>query len=147
MDTSSEGLADDVLAAALDTLLPPVGQLAGAGGLGLAAEFRRGAEAAPHLGTPAFELLGHLSQAFVDLAAEAREERLGELEAEDPSAFAAVVNLAYNAYYSDPRVLARIEEETGYSARPPQPEGYHLDPFDESVLVNIRDREPFWREA
>lgn len=147
MESSSDGVGDSVLEAFLDTLLPPNGALAGAGGLGLAGEFRRGAAEVSHLGTPALALLHLLPAGFAVLSAPEREDRLRVLEGSDPSAFAAVVNLAYNAYYSDPRVLGRIELETGYSARPPQPEGYHLEPFDESVLVNIRDRAPFWREA
>jgi len=138
---------DVVLGAVLDTLLPPVGDLAGAGGLGLTTEFRRGAELAPHLGTPAIALLRDVTVDFVSADPSERESRLRALETAHPDAFAAVLNLAYNAYYSDPRVLRRIEAVTGYAARPPQPDGYELPPFDESVLARIRERAPFWREA
>ena len=135
------------LTAVLDTLLPPHDGLEGAGGLGLAAAVIAGAREAPHLGEPAFSALSQVPDGFEALGADEREAQLRAVEAGDGASFGALINLAYNAYYTDPRVLERIERRTGYAARPPQPGGYELEPFDESVLSQVRKRAPFWREV
>ena len=75
------------------------------------------------------------------------EPALRALEAERPDAFAALVELVYVAYYTDPRVLAHLEAATGYPARPPQPHGHPLEPFDERVLATVRARTPHYRRA
>jgi hypothetical protein len=41
-------------------------------------------------------------------------------------------------------LIARL---TGYPNRPPQPEGYALEPFDESLLAAVRARGPIWRQV
>ena len=147
MQESPDVVDDSVLSAVLDTVLPPNGELPGAGGLGLAASYRQGAAQAPHLGASAAAVLVALPEGFVGSATEEREAVLRRAEEEDPQSFAALLNLAYNAYYTDQRVLERIESLTGYAARPPQPEGYELEPFDERVLAQVKERAPFWREA
>jgi hypothetical protein len=62
-------------------------------------------------------------------------------EAADPARFALIVTEAFNAYYTDPVVLAVIERKTGFPARPPQPAGHALEPFDWSVLESRKRRE------
>lgn len=42
-------------------------------------------------------------------------------------------------------MLEHIERSTSYPARPPQPEGYELEPFDDAVLETIRKRGPLFR--
>jgi hypothetical protein len=74
------------------------------------------------------------------------EVRLRDVEAAYPEAFECVVTEAYTAYYTDPTVRAVIERLTGYEARPPQPLGYDLPPFDESLLAVQKQRRPFWRD-
>jgi hypothetical protein len=51
------------------------------------------------------------------------------------------------AYYRDTRVLARIEQATGYAARPPQPEGYTLEPLDPTLLDVVKARGPQYRDT
>ena len=118
----------------LDLLLPANGELPGAGALGLAVPVQAEALARPHLA----ELL---DRRVPD------EPALRALEAERPDAFAALVELVYVAYYTDPRVLAHLEAATGYPARPPQPHGHPLEPFDERVLATVRARTPHYRRA
>ena len=48
----------------------------------------------------------------------------------------------------DPDVPARpAQAATGYPARPPQPHGHPLEPFDERVLATVRARTPHYRRA
>ena len=61
-------------------------------------------------------------------------------EAADPARFALIVAEAFNGYYTDPTVLGVIERRTGFPARPPQPEGHRLEPFDRSMLRRLQER-------
>lgn len=76
-----------------------------------------------------------------------RMAALQHLEAAEPMAFGRLVAAACTAYYVDPRVRAVVEVRTGYPARPPQPDGYDLPPFDDALLETQRRRAPFWRPA
>lgn len=136
----------DRLAIVLDRLIP--GDAArgwpSAGAVGLAGKARRLAE---ERGERLDDLLARLPPDF-DEAGEAGEvAALEAFEADEPDAFARLILYAYGAYYTDPAVRAVVEERTGYPARPPQPEGYRLPPFDESLLATVRTRPPFWRRV
>jgi len=147
-DAAADPLADvpdTVLSAVLDRLLPPVDDLPGAGTLGLSERVRRDAASAPVVGELAARVLRGLPRGYDTLDERAQVVALQEAEAADAVDFAGLVNVAYNAYYTDRRVLERLERTTGYAARPPQPLGYELEPFDESLLAKVREREPFWR--
>lgn len=128
------------LAAVLDTLLPGDADWPAAGSLdGLAAQVAAKA--------PDGALLAALPAGFATLPAEAREATLREVEQAHPAAFERLVAAAYLAYYTHGAVRMVLERVTGYEARPPQPLGYDLPPFDESLLDTQRRRAPFWREA
>ena len=138
--------ARERLSAVLDRLLPAVDELGAAGELGLAdvALADPLLEAAPG----ALErVLGALPAGFEQLDGPARDDALRRVEAAWPEEFAILISVAYNAYYSDGRVLARIGRLTAYKAGAPQPGGYEIEPFDESLLARIREREPFWRKV
>jgi hypothetical protein len=120
------------LPSVLDLLLPPNGDLPAAGMLGLAPQVEAEARSRPHLAA----LLERLV---------ADEAALRALEAEEPDVFAAFVELVYVAYYTNRRVLEHLERTTGYPARPPQPQGYALEPFDERLLATVRARAPHYR--
>ncbi|KMK64894.1 hypothetical protein [Puniceibacterium sp. IMCC21224] len=138
----------DPLTALLDTLLPGDGTdwpAAGAQGLAarmteLAADLPGGAEA---LDT----VLGALPDGFSGLDAAPREDILREIETNMPERFDAVVTAAYNAYYTNPAIRDVIERLSGYENRPPQPLGYTLEPFDESLLDAVKARGPIWRQV
>lgn len=119
-----------MLTALLDTLLPGDPDWPSAGSLdGMAVE-----EAAP--------ILAELPADF----AAGDEETLRAVEAAHPGAFERLVSAVYLAYYTHPTVRAVLERVTGYEARPPQPMGYELPPFEESLLETQRKRAPFWRQ-
>lgn len=73
------------------------------------------------------------------------EATLRALEAGHPEAFDRLVRAAYLAYYTDPEVRRALEQTTGYPARPPQPLGYELPPFDDALLDGQRRAAPIWR--
>lgn len=80
-------------------------------------------------------------QEFPDLAAVQQDEVLRAVETDLPAFFNALVTHTYSGYYSHPTVLPLL----GLEARPPQPRGYALAPFDFSLLERIKQREPFYR--
>lgn len=127
-----------LLVAVLDRLLPPNGGLAGAGGLGLAGQVPDSA---------AQPILDQLPADFLALDAAGQRAALKAAEAATPAPFHELVRFAYVAYYRDARVLAGIELATGYPNRPPQPLGYEMEPFDESILEVVRSRGPQYRDT
>ena len=127
-----------LLAAVLDRLLPPHGDLPGAGGLGLAAQI---------LPEQAEGVLAQLPVAFTELPAAQQAAVLEGIEQAAPAEFALLLKFAYIAYYRDPRVMARIERATGYAARPPQPLGYELEPADPTLLDVVKARAPHYRDT
>lgn len=130
----------------LDTLLPGDGaDWPAAGAQGLAARMTELAAGVPD-GTEALEaVLDSVPEGFAAMTPDQREDVLRGIEADMPERFDAVVTAAYNAYYTDPAVRDVIERLTGYENRPPQPEGYALEPFDESLLDAVKARGPIWR--
>ncbi len=138
----------DRLTIVLDRLLPGDAERGwpAAGSLGLAATARRLAEDRDDTG--ALEAtLAVLPEDFDTAPDAAQTAALAALEAAEPDAFARLLLYAYGAYYTDARVRAVVEARTGYPARPPQPEGYDLPPFDDSLLETVRQRAPFWRRT
>jgi hypothetical protein len=136
----------ELLPHVLDRLLPAVDELGGAGELGLAARLNDDPLliAAPgSIGT----VLDALPDGYSTLEPAAQSEALRQIERQEPEAFAILISAAYNAYYVDARVLARIERRTAYKAGAPQPGGYDIEPFDESILAQIAERDPLWREV
>jgi hypothetical protein len=137
----------DWLPAVLDTVLPANRHLPAAGEMGLAGAVLVDARWSPEF-AQALRWLGDELPAGFGAAEDAvRVEALRTLEAAQPRRFATIVNLAYNAYYVQPDVLALIQSESGFTARPPQPLGYELEPFDPAVMATISQRKPFWREV
>lgn len=134
------------LIALLDGIVPPRDDLAGAGGLGLADAVLADASASERTGDLE-AILDRVPAGFASLDGVAREAALRAIADRAAREFASVVNLAYTAYYTDPRVLHALQARTGYLAGPPQPEGYRLDGFDEAMVQRVRERGPIWRRA
>lgn len=86
-----------------------------------------------------------LGTAFPTADADQREMRLRSAQAADPVSVGRVIEAAYTAYYTDPAVTAILEADHGYPQRPPQPDGYAMAPFDESVLAVVRRRTSLYR--
>jgi hypothetical protein len=146
----AEGRA--LLAAALDRLVPPNGDLPGAGGLGVAEPIERTLAGSATLRRLFLEGLVEVDLAagaagFRSLDGRAQDEVLRRVEAGHGAFFAALLNHAYRGYYTHPRVLQSLERATGYPARPPQPLGQAIEPWDEGLLEKQRRRAPFWRRT
>ena len=84
----------------------------------------------------------HHSKPFSNLVDSAKKSSLKMVENQDPELFAAFVHLAYSGYYTNSAVINRI----GPTARKPQPEGFPISPFDPSIVENVRNRGPRYRE-
>ena len=72
---------------------------------------------------------------FSDIDAAGRVALLTRMEEEHPEAFGAFLVGVYSLYYTDTEVLAGIAKISGYEARPPQPLGYELEPFDTAMVA------------
>lgn len=136
-----------LLTAALDTLLPGDASWPAAGMLGLSDRVAALAELDPTHPDLLGDALLELGADFAGIGFEDRTKRLASLENDHPEPFGVLLLLCYNAYYTDLTVLKVVESRTGYEARPPQPLGYHMEPFDESLLEKVRARPPFWRRV
>ena len=129
------------LSAALDVLLPGDMTFPAASAVGLATRLLEH----PGLAEPALAAAARLDDGFADLDAAARIEAVAALERAEPTLFGRFVVAAYSGYYSTPAVLEVVERTSGYAARPPQPEGYVLPPFDPATLAVPASRPPSYR--
>lgn len=129
------------LTAALDVLVPGDSDFPAAGGLGLAADLL----AHDRFGTTSRELAAALPEGFAGLDAAARTAALRALEAAQPALFGAAIVGVYSLYYTRPEVAAVIERVSGYAARPPQPQGHDLAPFDPALVAVPAARAPRYR--
>ncbi len=135
------------LSAIVDCLLPGDNQhWPAASALGLSARVAshlRQSEDGEQMLTQLFQLT---QPSFEDLTQAQRIKHLEHLEQTESTLFERLLTASYNMYYTEPVVRQVIERLTGYAARPPQPKGYSLEPFDESLLNKVRQRDPFWRQ-
>ena len=135
----------------LDQLIPARGDFPGAGELGVAQHLGSLAGSKPDLGgllRDGLEAIESASReahfaAFSDISDDRKVEVLRAVEAESPQSFAMLVRHAYAGYYSNRRVI----ELMGLEARPPQPLGFELEPFDPTTVEHVRERGKIWREV
>jgi hypothetical protein len=167
-----------LLRAVQDRLVPPEGDLPGAGEAGgaervdghlaarpalrpallaalgaIEAEAERLLDRAPQTsaGTPGDESPGPVpppgadghGPSFLSLGPEGRDAVLRAVEAAHPGPFRALLRETYIAYYTHPAVLAAV----GYPSPAPQPAGFPLAGFDETLLAGVRQRGKRWRDA
>jgi hypothetical protein len=140
-----------LLSAVLNRLIPATDDFPGAGDLGIAsyvdmvvgrfADLRRlFAEGLTHI---ALASQARQGQEFIDLADDHKDAVLRQVETLHPAFFEALVQHTYSGYYSHPTVIRLL----GLEARPPQPRGYHLEPLDFTLLDNVKQRGPLYRQA
>jgi Gluconate 2-dehydrogenase subunit 3 len=140
-----------LLAAVLNRIVPPRGELPGAGDLEVGAHVEAVLATSLELRRLVLEGLREIEIAsarragrpFVALGPAEQTAVLEAVEESRPACFAALVEHTYRGYYTQPRVLEAI----GYGARPPQPLGRSLPPFDPALLARQRERAPFWRRT
>ncbi len=139
------------LAVAMDRIVPAVDDLPGAGEMGLGIEAEAIAERIPRYREAMIRVLDAITLdpaarvvgGFRALEDDQQVESLKAIEAAMADYFGDFVHLVYTAYYSDARVHSRI----GWRSGAPQPAGWHLPPFDASILETVSKREPFWRKT
>jgi hypothetical protein len=84
---------------------------------------------------------------FADSEEGQRDEILRGLESgDDALLFDLVLELVFEGYYRDPRVLEVAEERTGFRVMAPV-EGIEIEPFDESLLERVKSLPPLIREV
>tara|TARA_B100000949_G_scaffold43487_1_gene37234 strand:- start:575 stop:1012 length:438 start_codon:yes stop_codon:yes gene_type:complete len=143
---SQRSTQEKLLEAIMDRMIPAVGDLPSAGQMGLTAEIvqlaakQKRFEDLFNSATEAFE---SSRPYFLTSSSSVQDENLKTFESNNPDLFNTIRTIVYIVYYKDPRVHTRID----WNGRAPQPQGYEMDPWDESVLVNARKREPFWRKV
>ena len=143
---SQHSTQEQLLEAIMDRMIPAVGDLPSAGQMGLIDEIAQLATKQKR-----FENLFHSAIAafesnipdFLTSSESVQDGNLKTFESNNPEHFNTIRTIVYIVYYKDSRVHKRI----GWDGKPPQPQGYEMDPWDESVLVNARKREPFWRKV
>ena len=135
-----------LLEAIMDRMIPAVGDLPSAGQMGLIDEIvelaakQKRFEDLFHYAITAFE---SKNPDFLTSSESVQDENLKTFESNNPEHFNTIRTIVYIVYYKESRALKRI----GRDGQPPQPQGYEMDPWDESVLENARKREPFWRKV
>jgi hypothetical protein len=82
-------------------------------------------------------------ETFPSLSHESRIKALNSLEKSNPTAFKALRDYVYEAYYVQPRVQILV----GYDGHPTNQAGPHLKPFDEAILAEVRKKPKFYREV
>ena len=143
---SQHSTQEQLLEAIMDRMIPAIGDLPSAGQMGLVDEIiqlaakQKRFEDLFHSATAAFE---SSSPDFLTSSESVQDGNLKTFESNNPEHFNTIRTIVYIVYYKDSRVHKRI----GWDGQPPQPQGYEMDPWDESVLENARKREPFWRKV
>ncbi|MBT5320580.1 MAG: hypothetical protein HOL45_11820, partial [Chloroflexi bacterium] len=110
-----------LLSAALDRVIPPVDDLPGAGGMGLAGEVVKRCEADSRFNAALTTVIGALPSPndFTALDDEGQDGALRTVESSDPDAFGLWLDVVYAIYYMQPAVHRRLS----WHGRTPQPEG------------------------
>ena len=139
-----------LVSAVLDRLIPPQGDMPGAGEVGTADYLDRIAAESARLarlfsgGLQDIEIAAaRVGAGFEELSGEQRDEVLRGVEADSPDFFDALVRHTYNGYYSSPKVV----ELLGLDPRPPQPRGNHVERGDLSSLELVVERGQAYRDA
>ena len=83
------------------------------------------------------------ARVFEELSGSEQDSVLRHVESERRAFFEALVSRVYESYYSHPDVIRLL----GLEARPPQPLGHTLPPFDSSVTRSMGQRGPLYRQA
>jgi len=141
-------IARRALASVLDEIVPPSsdGRLPGAGELGLVNYVEEALRNTP-------DLKAMIAQGLTDLDTLARAKhapdfaslhRDAKLQLLNQQPFMLPLTLhTYTGYYQNARVVAAL----GLEARPPHPQGYHMEPNDLSLLDAVRRMPKLYREC
>ena len=143
--TSDQALT---LEAVLNSLIPPEGEMPGAGDLGIASFVDKALAAAPHLRRHILGVVDQLSidcwrdfeQGFPTLPQSDKVALLQRREREQGESFSRLVHATYAGYYSHPSVVEAL------GAGVPSESESHLRPFDPQLLDNVLRRGPVYKD-
>jgi|TARA_B110000879_G_scaffold200101_1_gene273727 hypothetical protein len=96
-------------------------------------------------GGPYLQVTSLLPKGFALLPQEERAKVLSQIEQKHPLIFNGLIVGVYSLYYTEPKVAIVIEKLTGHTARPPQPAGHQLVPFDPKFLTIPAARAQLYR--
>tara|TARA_B100000949_G_C13947838_1_gene311617 strand:- start:85 stop:537 length:453 start_codon:yes stop_codon:yes gene_type:complete len=91
--------------------------------------------------TDAVSGLNH-NRSFSDISNSSREPLLAIVEEQNRQIFSDFLNLAYDGYYTNPVVIKLL----GHAAKTPQPTGFATQPFNPSIVDQVRTLGPRFRE-
>ena len=139
----------ELLHAVLDRIVPPQGNLPGAGALGLSVFLENVVGRTPDRRRLLNDGLAQIELAasrrpggrFEQLDGDERDAVLREVEERDPVFFDLLVRQCYNGYYTNPGV----QEMVGHHR--PDPSEYAYQPLNETLLEPQRERPPFWTQV
>ena len=141
----------ELLAAVVDRIIPPGHGVPGACEVGVAEHVEGISGVSPQSralltnGLKAIEAASGRthSKEFIALSDDDKTGVLKNVESRHSEFFATLVRETYSGYYSSPEVLRAKE----LPLAAPQPEGYEVEPFDESLLGGVRKRGKAYRDA
>ena len=141
----------DLLIAVLNRIVPSEGDFPGAGDLGVAEFIDDVVGKSATLKRMFLEGLAEIeidsdakhSKQFIELSNDQKDSILRKIEASSPKFFNALVQQVYRGYYSNSHVITLL----GLEARPPQPLGYELEPFDISLLESVKARGQIYKDV
>jgi hypothetical protein len=137
------------------TLIPPRGERPAADEIGAAEYIDATAFLAPRIRAALLSAIDALERearlrfqtTFAECNGEAQVHLLHELEtSRQGDVFAMIRELTYEAYYAHPRVLAVLEDETGWKYENAFSGGV-MELFDEGLLERMKDVAPHYRSV
>ena len=78
---------------------------------------------------------------FSELTENEKETLVRTIEIEDRNMFQEFVNLVYNGYYTNPKVVGLLGSDAGA----PQPKGFSNPPFNPNIVDRVRTLGPKYR--
>ena len=137
--------------AVLNRLVPPGGGFPGAGDLELLHHLDRAASASTAIRRMFVEGMRQIAveserrhaRSLEDLTPALQDAVLRQVEGEHRAFFESLVSQTYQAYYSHPTIVQLL----GLEARPPQPLGHALPPFDPTLTRPVSTRGALYRQA
>ena len=139
-----------LITAVLDRLIPPQGEMPGAGEVGTADYLDGIAAGSARIarlfssGLQDIEIAAaRVGASFEELRGDQQDEVLRSIEVDSPDFFDLLVRHTYNGYYSNPKVV----ELLGLDPRPPQPRGNRVERGDLSSLQLVVERGQAYRDA
>ncbi len=147
----SDTALKDILAKALDTIIPATENMPAASDLKSVEYIYEVLAEYEDLKTLFQQILSDLnvaarkqaSKGFPELDTTICTEVLKAFEAAQPQSFGVLKNFAYESYYTNPKIWGLI----GYEPYPTLSAGPKMDPFDPALLKRVKDLPPLYLDT